>query len=64
MNAPVGSARVKLVLAVVASVGQVTDTLVCIDEIDTGPTVATRVDSTVIHVGLTVSSTVARQALT
>lgn len=64
MYAPVGSARVKLVLAVVAGVGQVADTLVCIDEIDTSASIAARVDSTVVHVGFTVSSSVAGQALT
>lgn len=64
MYAPVGSARVELILAVVAGVGQVANTLVCVDEINTGATVAARVDSTVVHIGLTVSSSVAGQALT
>jgi hypothetical protein len=44
-------------------VGQLTHALVCVHEIDAGSPVLTRVDGTVVHVGLAVCASVARHTL-
>ena len=60
---PVGGAGIQFVLAVPASVWQLTHALVVVHQVYAGAAVLARIHSTIIHIRLTVGASVAWQTL-